>query len=401
MTKKKAKKKKTPEALSPKIASAVQTIVQEIKDGETKGEPLKISLQKIESEIGPSAEKGMAVVTALGSIPTERTARLLQGLSRSVSEKSVLKAIKRSLYRIEQRGIPVEASEKETLEPSILRPAVEEQSRGFISAVDSEGSQIVFLTVSRRPKGLYLLQGIVSDTKGLIEFNRVETTKRGFKDFYQSIKTPEQLPIVEVDVGYCRFRLEEAAELTGQRGGSPPSAYLSSKRDIEKIERVETPPVFLLLDEKEVQRDTSLLGGTADLFQNEPFSSWFLPAEEVQTYAKLIQEAEESRLVLNPAQKEQRLQETYRKALIELFTEEKRLLYRRRLEEMAYVLLKEGYKDRAKAALAASIDLRSAPKALDLQPNPFLLNLVIRSIYALVARDMEKKKADPSLVVKP
>ncbi len=206
---------------------------------------------------------------------------------------------------------------------------------------------------------------------------------------------------MEVDVGYCRFRLEEAAELTSKRGGSPPSAYISSKREIEKIERVETPPVFLLLDEKEVQENTSLLGGTADLFQNELFSSWFLPAEEVQTYAKLIQEAEESRLVLNPAQKEQRLQETYRKALIELFTEERRLLYRRRLEEMAYVLLKEGHDDRAKTALAASIDLRSAPKALDLEPNPFLLNLVIRSIYALVARDMEKKKAEPSLVVKP
>ena len=66
---------------------------------------------------------------------------------------------------------------------------------------------------------------------------------------------------------------------------------------------------------------------------------------------------------------------------------------------MAYILLKEGTEDRAKAALAASIDLRSALTALE--PNPFLLNLVTRSIYAIVAENMEKRKTEPSLIVKP
>jgi len=398
---KKGKRKKTEQTVSPETASAVETLIREIRDDEAEGRPLKTSLKRLESEIGRSAEKGIAMVTALGAIPTERTAKLLQTLTQTVSEKRVIKAIKRSLYRIEQRGIPIEEEEKRTDEPSVLRPPVEEESQGFISAVDPEGSQIVFLAVPRRPKGLYLLQGIVSDIRGLIEFDRVETTKHGFRDFCQSIRGPDQLPIAEVEAGYCRFLLEEAAQLTGQRGGTLPAAYLSSKRDLEKIGRMETPPVFLMLDEKEIQRDPRLLRSSADLFQNRLFSSWFLPEEEIQEYANLIQEAEESRLVLNPAQREQRLQETYRKALVELFTEEKRRRYKRRLEEMAYVLLKEGDEGRAKVALAASIDLRSAPQALDLEPNPFLLNLVIRSIYALVARETEKKKAEPSLIVKP
>jgi hypothetical protein len=396
--KKKAKKRKT-EALAPETAGAVEGLLHDLKSHEDEGESLETSLQKIQSQLGVSAERDMTIVNAMGSIPTERTAKVLQALLESTSDKRIVKGIKRSLYRIEQRGISTEPVGKASQPPPILHPLPQEQAKGFISAVDPGGGQIVFLTVSRKPKGLYLLQGIVSDTRGLIEFNRVETTKKGFREFHQSLREPGQLPIVEIDPGYCRFRLEEAAQLTEQRGESIPAPYLTSKRDLQTLERTETPPVLLLLDEKEIQADPRLLKNSANLFQIEPFSSWFLPREEVQKYAALVEEAGDSRLVLNPAQKEARLQEAYRKALVDLFPEERRLLYRKRLEEMAYVLLKEGKEDNPRAALAASIDLRSVITSLE--PNPFLLNLVTRSIYAIVAQDMEKKKAESPLIVKP
>lgn len=397
--KKKGKRKKTAETFRPETASAVKRLLQELKDDEDRGEALEISLQKVRSELGVSSERDVAIVTAMGGIPTERTANLLQSLLESVSDKRVGKGIRKSLYRIEQRGIPIEPVGKTSQEPSVLRPPVEEQAKGFISAFDSEGSRIVLLTVSRKPRGLYLIQGVVSDTRGLIELNRVETTKRGFRQFYQSLREPGQLPVVEVNTGYCRFLLEEAAQLTEQRGESPPPSYVTSKRDLDRLERMETPPVFLLLDEEDIKADPRLLKNSTDLFQTEWFSSWFLPPEEVEKYAQLIEEAEDSRLVLNPAQKEVRLQEVHRKALIELFPEETRLLYRRRLEDMAYVLLKEEEENSARATLAASIDLRSALTGLE--PNPFLLNLVTRSIYAVLAQDMENRKAEPSLIVKP
>lgn len=397
--KKKAKKRKTDQALPPETTAAVEGLLHDLKTHEEGAEPLETSLQKLQSQFGISAERDMAIVNAMGSIPTERTAKLLQSLLESVSDKRIVKGIKRSLYRIEQRGIPTGPVEKARRESSILRPLAEEQAKGFISAVDSEGGQIVFLTVPRKPMGLYLLQGILNDTRGMIEFNRVETTKKGFREFYESLRGPGQFPVVEIDPGYCRYRLEEAAQLTEHRGESIPASYLASKRDLQRLERTETPPALLFLDEKEILADPRLLRNSANLFQIEPFSSWFLPREEVQKYADLIEEAEASRLVLNPAQKEARLQEAYRKALIDLFPEERRLLYRRRLEEMAYVLFKQGEKDSARAALAASIDLRSVIASLE--PNPFLLNLVIRSIYAIVAQDMEKKKEEPSLIVKP
>lgn len=394
------KKKRRPgQAFAPEALSAAKTLLQELQELDVRGEPLERSLQEIRSHLGASPEKDLAIVDLMGGVPTERMARLLRSLLDAVSDRRVIKEIRRSLYRIEQRGIHIEPDAEERRETPVLHPPAEEKAKGLVSTIDSEGSQIVFLTIPRRPKGLYLVQGIVNDTRGLIDFDRVETTKRGFREFYQSLNERGEFTIVEVDPGHCRFLIEQAAHLIEQRGESPPAAYVSSKRDLQRLELMEGGPALRFLDPEEIERDATLLRKSADLFQFEPFSSWFLSQEEVQEHAELIEEAEESRLVLNPAQKEARLQQAYRRALSALFPEERRQLYRRRLEEMAYVLLKEGNTDRARIALAASLDLRSDFAPLD--PNPFLLGLVTRSIYNIIARDMEKKKAEPSLIVKP
>ena len=401
MVRKKGKKKKKAEsALPPDIASGVDRALQEIADGEDKGETFEESLHKIRSHLGTSSEKDLAIVDALGGLPTPRVAWLLQTIAQSVSDKWVLKIIKRSLYRIKQQGISVKSDKAEQKPLSVLQPRPREEAKGFISAIDAEGNQLVLLTVPRKPKGLYLLQGIANDCRGLIEFHRVETTKRGFREFYQSVNESDEFPIVEVDPGHCRFLLEEAAQMNAVGGQALPPAYVASTRDLQKLEQPEAAPIYHALDETYIQEDPKLLQRSPELFQIEPFSSWILPRDEVQKYAELIEEAEETRLVLNPAQKETRLQEVYRKALAELFPEERRKRYKRRLEETAYVLLKNGQEDSARLALAASLDLRSG--VLDLSPNPFLLNLVIRSIYTLVTKDMEEKKeGEPSLIVKP
>jgi hypothetical protein len=85
--------------------------------------------------------------------------------------------------------------------------------------------------------------------------------------------------------------------------------------------------------------------------------------------------------------------------LSELFTRERRFLYQRRLEEMAYALFKLGRQEEARVALAVAIDLEKPVNPI--QPNPFLFQLVIKSIFTLLAEAYEKKVKEPSLIVKP
>jgi hypothetical protein len=121
--------------------------------------------------------------------------------------------------------------------------------------------------------------------------------------------------------------------------------------------------------------------------------------EQIRTYADEVWEAEESKIVLNQAQQEVRFQGIYQKALTELFSGERKFLCQRRLEEMAYVFLKMGKEEEAKISLSVALDLE---KPLNLfQPNPFLLQLVIQSIFRLLTDAYEKKKEEVSLIVKP
>ena len=132
----------------------------------------------------------------------------------------------------------------------------------------------------------------------------------------------------------------------------------------------------------------------------EGIFNWVLEPKDVEPYVRAVREAEESRIALNPTQKEEWLQGIYRRALEELFPGERRLLYKRRLEEMAYILFKLDRSDEAKRCLAAALDLEKEINALN--PNPFLFQLVITSIYSVMAAERERKaEKEPSLIIRP
>jgi hypothetical protein len=94
-----------------------------------------------------------------------------------------------------------------------------------------------------------------------------------------------------------------------------------------------------------------------------------------------------------------RFQAIFEKALTELFSGTRRLLYQRRLEEMSYVLFRLGRDEEAKVSLAVAMDLEKPLHPI--QPTPFLFQLVTTSILGLLAEAKEKKSKDVSLILKP
>ena len=66
---------------------------------------------------------------------------------------------------------------------------------------------------------------------------------------------------------------------------------------------------------------------------------------------------------------------------------------------MAYVLLKLGRDEEAKISLSAAMDLEKPLNPI--QPNPFLFQLVVKSIFSLFAEAHETKAKEVSLIVKP
>jgi len=203
-----------------------------------------------------------------------------------------------------------------------------------------------------------------------------------------------------MEPSYVGFLLAHALQLTLEKGKAPPQDFLRFKGEIEGIKKeYERPLIYSLLQENEIEGDDRILRRGGELLQTDLFSSWRIEEEQIRPYADEVWEAEESKIVLNKTQKEARFQEIYQRALSDLFPGERRFLYQRRLEEMAYILFKLGKEEEGRISLSEAIDLRKPPNLI--QPNPFLFQLVIKSIFTLLAEAYEKKTKEPSFIIKP
>ncbi len=244
------------------------------------------------------------------------------------------------------------------------------------------------------------MQGVVSDRTGLVGFSGGDVGRKAFRSLLEEIRGEGPTPVVEMDASYVALLFSRAYELTMSRGSTPPQEYASFKAEIENLKREgHRAPIDSHLGMEEVQEGDRFLRKIPELLKADVFIGWGIEEERVRSYADAITEAGESKLVLTQVQKEVRIQEIYRRAVVELFGEDERQLYKRRMEEMAYYLLKRGRGDEARVSLAVALDLEKAPTAF--QTNPFLFQLVTQSIQRMLDEKRAEHSKEPSFIVKP
>jgi len=376
----------------------IQTLIGQIKTDMADGKSEEEIFQYLRPLLEKDPEASKRVAELMATIPGQITGRLLHRMFEVTQDKKVRKIIKRSLYRLRSKGIAVEEILSDKEKP-VLRPLQAERKEGFASGIDSLGQRILWLILPHPGRGLTVMHGIVSDQDGIVDFSRDETTRKGFRSFFEEVQEKNPFPFVDMEPSYVAFLFTQLYQLNLKKGSSSQD-YLRAKSEIEDAKKDYVKPlIYSRLQADDIAGDDRMLKKGADLLKADVYSSWRIEEEQIRPYADDVWEAEESKIVLNQAQKEARFQTIYLKALTDLFTEEKKSLYRRRLEEMAYVLLKLGKDEEAKISLSVALDLENPLNPI--QPNPFLFQLVIKSIFALLAEAYEKKSKEVSLIAKP
>jgi hypothetical protein len=376
-----------------------QTLADRLKAEIQAGKSDEEIFQVLKPDLGKDAETDERVAEGLATLPYPEAARILLRMLEVARSKKVAKTIKRSLYRLRGRGIAVEEIPLDKGE-SIFRPPKAEPSKGFGSGIDSLGERFLLLALPHPGRGLAVIQAGVSDTQGLANFVGDEMTRKGFRVFLQELKEKFPFPLIEMEPSYVGFLITQAYQLTLEKKGTPSQDYLHLKTEIDNIKKdYEKPFIYSYLQADETTEDDRLLRRAGDLLKADVFADWEIEKDQIQPYADAVWEAEESKLVLNPVQKEARFQEIYQKALSDLFSGERSVLYERRLEEMADFLFKLGRQEEARISLAVARDLKKPMNPF--QPNPFLLQLVTTSIFKLLRDAYEKKVKEPSVLVKP
>ncbi|MEW6614375.1 MAG: hypothetical protein AB1401_02740 [Thermodesulfobacteriota bacterium] len=357
------------------------------------------SLSLLTKLLGKNEELDLIIAESLAYLATQGSANLLLQMATEAQSKPLKKAIKRSLYRLKEKGIITEDRGTEESRLSVLRPPAR-VFEGYLSYIDYLGYRLVWLTQPRLTKGLYFFQVIINDTEGIKDFHGTEITKKMYREYLTGFKEKSPMPIVEAEPSYCQFLIQEGYTMATKRGHPVPTGYLKWKDIVGKPSgEVQRPLIYSCYEEDTIKADEALLTSSGTLFELPEFGNWVIRPDEIEQYAEKINEASKSKLVLTPIQKQERISQIYNDAADELFNEERRLLYKRRLEESAYIIYKLGKEKDARICLAAALALMS--EGIPSSHHPFLLELVKRSLSSAIWEEEQKARENPSFIIKP
>lgn len=346
--------------------------------------------------VGRDADADLAIAARLGAIAGPASVEMLRNLESKAADKVVRKEAKRSLYRLEQQGVEVE---RPALEPRKLTlPAAEVD--GYMSPIDGRGDQLIWLTKGRAG-GLLHLFAVVNDPEGLKDLNLAEISRKGLRSLRETLIEKHEIRLIEVDWRYCDFLIDRAFQWSsarGHTGGDYPGVRTQLTTDpVTPME----PLILRHLDRDTVRADDKLVEQSASLLDEAEFRTWFFDREALAPYLEQLSEVRDSPIVLNDAQKGERLNAITERAVREIFGGDLRDSWCRRLEEMAYYFHATRRVEQAKMALAAGLALAASDSGGKDVP---LFDQLCRTsllVYWQIEEKRQQEQARSSLIVSP
>ena len=356
-------------------------------------------LAPLKDEIGKTAERDLAVAFLLGKIPVNASLELLSEIDKNATDKEVKKEIKRSYFKLSQRGIAVAAEIGIEKKPA---PWFERgvEIEAYMSAVDGGGGQLIWIAKLQPNRGLQVLQAMLHDREGLLRFGAAHMKRKELRAMADAIKREHGVSMIAIPWEFADQRIYEGYEKARARGQSGLENFHQTRSLIsgERPSPV-THPVYQKLGRADL-REGPWREQSRRLLEEPELRYWVLIDDWVSEYFAQLQEAQTSRLVLNQVQKEERLAAIVRDAVKALCAGEKGLAFQRRMEDTALYFFETKRAEQAKLALAVAQQVGAGdPGPLDIS---FLTGLMQKSFAFLMSQQKAKaEEGQSSLIVKP
>jgi len=348
---------------------------------------------------GRTPELDLAIVARLGRMPDAEHAAALRAVESGAERlgwKAVVKEARRALYRFTQRGVAVPAPVPVEESP---RPRAASTIEGYVSAIDGRGDRLLWIVRPRHDGGLAVLTAVLNEPGGLRDAALADMPRKTLRRMEQDLQARHHLRMVAADAAYCDALLEEGfarARAAGTAGVGEYPTYRA--RLFATAPAPRDPP----LAARVLGEDVASAAAEAPALLAEPeFFTWLLDRSVLGSYVAEVSAVRDSPLVLSRPQQEERGRSIVVGALHELFGGDAGRPYRRRLEEMAYVLHATGRPALARAALASANALGTSPTGGE--GVPFFEELTRRSFALLLQEDAAKARveSESSLLVRP
>lgn len=353
-------------------------------------------------QLGKGRETDLAIAFLLGRIHDAGSVEALTNLEHAAVDKGVQREIRRSLYKLAQKGLMVNRPEsgKEPVAKPIL--SLSPEIEAYLSSVDGIGGRLVWLAKPQAGSGIQLLQGMVSDREGLGRAGGAVIRRKELRHMAQDIKQQHGITMVSVPWEYADQILYEGFEKAKAlgRSGVEEFASLRSLFNLAKP-RLSSHPIYDRLSADEI-RSGAWRELSRQLLDEPEFHFWILDEDWMKPYLEKAEAAHESRLVLNELQKQERLTAIVGDAVHEIFSGERGRIFERRMEDMALYLLETKREQQARLALGVALAIKEGDLgglgSLDVT---FLTGLIQKSLAFYLSRAKEKAADEPSLIVKP
>jgi len=355
-------------------------------------------LPRLREELGNSHVRDLAVVFTLGKIADAASVELLIEIEKHSADKDLKKEIRRSLFKLGQRGlvIPLEETTQGRAAPAFNRPP---EIEAYMSAVDGTGGRLIWIVKPQPNFGLQTIHAMVNDCDGLQRVGGAQIRRRELRKMAQEIKQQHGISMIAVPWEYADQIIYESFEKAKSQGRSGLENFHELRAMLHSGKpKPQEHPVYGKLDAY-VVREGAWRELSRRILDEPELRFWVLDEDFARSFLSQLQEAQTSRLVLNPMQKEERLANIVREAVAALCSGEMGKLMQRRMEDMALYFLETERAELAKLALAVALQIKEGnPGPLDVS---FLTGLVQKTFAFYLAQEKNKAEEEPSLIVKP
>lgn len=354
-------------------------------------------IPRLTEHFGKGWETDLAVVFQLGRSAVVPAAEALIRLQNRATDKEIRKEIRRSLFKLKQKGVALPEEKKPQTPPLILTATPDIQ--GYMSAVDGSGGRLVWIARPQPGHGLQVIQAMVSDREGLLRVGAAHMRRKELRKMEQEIKERHHISMISVPWEYADAMLYEAYDKAKALGRSGIEQFHEIRSIINTGKPKALPhPVYQRL-KTDGLREGAWREQSRRLLDEPELHFWFLDEDWARPYLPQLEEAKTSRLVLNPMQKEERFAGIVRDAVKACCSGEIGSVLARRLEDMALYFIETGREPSARLALAVTLQIHEGdPGPLDIS---FLTGLMQKSFGFYLSEDRKKPAEDTSLLVRP
>jgi hypothetical protein len=362
--------------------------------------PAQDLVPRLVAQFGKGRDTDLAVIFALGKIFDAASLDALVEIDRGIVDKEIKKEIKRALFKLSQKGFAPPEQRTADSKPAASLFGADRDIEAYMSAVDGGGGRLIWIAKPQASHGLQVIQAMLHDREGLLRFGGVHMRRKELRKMADEIKQQHGITMIAVPWEFADRIVYEGYEKAKERGQSGLENFHETRSILATGRPKEiNHPIYAKMDVKEA-RDGAWREQSRRLLDEPELRYWILTDDWVQAFLPQLQQAQTSRLVLNPLQKEERFNAIVRDAVKMLCSGENGPAFKRRMEDMALYFYETKRVDQAKLSLAVALQVGEGdPGPLDVS---FLTGLMQKSFAFFLSQEKAKKEeAQESLIIKP